>query len=242
MKTNNCTRMESLLPLHAGGDLSGKEAVQVETHLVGCAVCRTELAELSDGRAWLSGLAARAPELNDAQLAAVRDTVLRTIQRDQQRPVWTWLGMLRPARLALASLILLFAFGALAMWLRPADSPDELIGLPLTLEQKIVPELGISPPPLVSVHDRFLTGRRRLRSPRHISPRAPEQQADFARTPAALPDNVSLASLGDEASFADAAPAPEALRIEIQTADPNIRIIWLASSADASSLHPPTTK
>ena len=38
----DCRQVRSALPLHAGGDLSHKEAREVEQHLAGCPQCRTE--------------------------------------------------------------------------------------------------------------------------------------------------------------------------------------------------------
>lgn len=244
MKRTDCTRIESLLPLHAGGDLSDREAAQVEAHLAVCAGCRNDLAELRDDRAWLTGLAATAagaPEFHDAQLAAMRATVLDEIERARQPFAWAWLTGLRPARWAVAGLGLLLAFGALAFWLQRAVAPNELVALPPAPEPVVATYRSPSSLGLVIDERRATQARRRLDRRRYGSPRAPHQ-VEPAPLLAALPDDAPLVPTADEPRFTDAAPAPEPLRIEIQTADPNIRIIWLASSADAAALHPPTTK
>ena len=245
MKTSHCTQVERLLPLHAGGDLSGREAATVDAHLAMCAACRKELAELNESRAWVTGLAAReavAPIFNDAQLAAMRATVLSEISSQLDRPVWRWRTTLRPARWAFAALVLLLALGALVVSTRRAATPAEFVTLPPSLEETTVPEQGFVKPQLVASDRPVARARRSQDRLRHPARRPLVDWPSSTSMLAVLPDSAPLVPTGGETNPVDTAPAQEMLRIEMQTTDPNIRIIWFAPSADIGALSPPTTK
>ncbi|HKS27531.1 MAG TPA: zf-HC2 domain-containing protein, partial [Pyrinomonadaceae bacterium] len=53
----NCTKIEKLIPLYVGGDLSGRESAGVVAHLSSCGHCLTLLEEFEASRERLQGFA-----------------------------------------------------------------------------------------------------------------------------------------------------------------------------------------
>jgi Putative zinc-finger len=106
----NCLEWETRVALHAGGDLTGAEAVEVERHLGECSGCRIFWSELRDSLAVLQAAHAQVPAA--AHFTAVRSRVMAELERSA-RP-WRWVAWiaaaaavsallvaaLRPARLA----------------------------------------------------------------------------------------------------------------------------------------------
>jgi anti-sigma factor RsiW len=101
----SCSKFETDIALHAGGDLPAGSVARVESHLAECADCRALAEELRAGQALLGELSDE--PLEDAMLAAVRGHVLRQLWGSPSacgglsgRPYW---------KLALAAALVLAA-------------------------------------------------------------------------------------------------------------------------------------
>ena len=104
----NCVEWEERVALHAGGDLAGGEAAEVERHLGECPGCQVMWSGLRDDLAVMRAAHAESPAA--AHFTAVRGRVMAELER-QARPWWrmSWVyGMA-----ALAAVLL-----ALALWPR----------------------------------------------------------------------------------------------------------------------------
>jgi putative zinc finger protein len=186
-----CTDVETLLPLHAGGDLEHPEAADVVRHLSACARCAASSREHARSRAWLVE-AARGAEraLDESFHADVRRTVLLEL-RLRRAP-----GEARRAR------------GL--RWLAPALAAAAAVLLAvLAVRPRPVVREAPAPPGVVST------------APRPEPPVVARTRAEEPR-PAARPRRRRATS---------AVVPARVTRIEMQTPNPNVRIIWLARAS-----------
>jgi hypothetical protein len=131
----NCAEWEERIALHAGGDLAGAEAADVDSHLAGCPACRVfwsgmrgTLADLQEGHS--GGVWA-------AELAAVRAGVTAEIERG--RRVWR--------RLAWVSGVGIAAVVMLAVVARPGPlpRPPERVVLRIPAAPMVRPVARVAP-------------------------------------------------------------------------------------------------
>lgn len=223
----NCRRIEELIPLYVEGDLDQSSTAGVQAHVRSCAACRELAAEYEASQAWLH--AYEVPDFDEAFVDGVRRGVMRELAGHETRLpfVERLKGWLTPRRMAVAALMIIFMALTLVIYSsrprRDRDSHNQAKDLPTPGLEKNSEGLKVAseakPDP----------GRRRERqAPRRAlpvlvkSPRRPgvEPRQALARQPSMRP----------EAPVTDGGPPTynqEMLRIEFQTADPNIRIIWL---------------
>ncbi len=252
----DCTRMEELLALFVGDDLDARQTERVRAHLVGCAACQARADELAASRAWLQ--AAPPPQFDEAFYAGLRQSVLRELAlAENTGGRFDWLFAWRPQLrwqpvLALAATGLLLFVGWAAYRNVGSKSQDSLpayavatpspAALPPDVRkvsdlpgQKLLPSGGYAPNRLghspVNSSARLPGGRR---PPAHQAAE-PQEAAPRENTGAALVAQVN----GQNTRVAKPEPVtqPAVTRLEIQTADPNIRIIWLTPQPGAA----PTT-
>jgi Putative zinc-finger len=250
-----CTHVEKLIPLFAGDDLPAREADALRRHLDSCANCRRLAAEFEESRNWLRGFAA--PQFDEAMLDGLRDSVLRDISRIENRARWIqWFVPGWNLRFMTSmAVLLLVAFGA-AYAYRGRQSrmiPDE--------ENVVKTDPGGNQKYSTGGAQRTDEGSRVNPSP------VPTQYPPWKHTriinenrgvrPVQLPDIVIAAvpivppamDLGlvfelqpsSDMAMDDAVFNREMTRIEFHTADPNIRIIWLAPKESNSSSTKPNT-
>jgi hypothetical protein len=218
----NCTRVEKLLPLYAGGDLPPRVAEAASAHLVDCEACRRLAAEYEQSRSWL--VSAAAPEFDEQFFADLRGAVRREVALERALPeprsgfalLIGWKPLAATAALLLGGLL---TYRSLE-WQRPSAAKDE----------QVVRERADEPG---KPNSRSETATRQAR-PRQAQTqtirRRPRRTppTEFAQPAPNLIVQEPRAVSGESeaAAQADSGAPPEALRIEIQTADPNIRIIW----------------
>jgi hypothetical protein len=231
----NCRRVEELLPLYAGGDIDSRLTGQVRTHLENCGGCAELAADFEASSKWLAGAT---PELDEAMLADMKRGVMRELQTVKPRPGWfeilsgTVAGtLLRPA---VAAALLLLLFGALTLWVfvgRKASTPIEARGHP---DEVVKPEQTAVAPddsPGVTPKERSPGENRHPRvNPRRRS--GTQGRRQVLTQVANSPHKVESPSLRPVDSG-------RMLRIEIQTGDPSIRIIWFApEEVDSQQTNP----
>jgi hypothetical protein len=198
----NCTHTARLLPLYAGDDLDGRRALAVKSHLRSCPACRELAEEYAASGRWLRARAA--PAFDDEFFADLRASVRREIARgDAPAGFWQRLALRRGWRPApaLVAALLLIVGGLLAS--------SRLL---LTLDPPPPPTLAEAPPPTADEGEGV--GGREIK-PGRAPRRRPRAAVSFA------------VALRESPPEQEPAAEPEMLRVEIQTADPSIRIIWL---------------
>jgi hypothetical protein len=100
----NCVEWETRVALHAGGDLMGPKALEVEHHLGECSACQLLWSGLRESLAILQAAHAELPA--QAHFTAMRSRVMAELERSA-RP-WRRLAWISGVGVA-AALLLLFA-------------------------------------------------------------------------------------------------------------------------------------
>ena len=251
-----CTHAEKLIPLFAGDDLPAREAAALRRHLESCANCRRLAAEFEESRDWLRGFAP--PQFDEAMLDDLRDSVLGGIGRIEYRSRWIqWIVPGWNLRFAfatsLALLLLVAWFGLVINRRQPPNDPK-----PNQAEAQKGGRKQVESQSGKNSHEGANNDKRTAKS--NPGRRGPMQKMIKPRLNESLQTNERMIepdliaqhmNTGQTATDPSAVPDPanidpdanrDMLRIEIQTADPNIRIIWFAPKSDASPTTPPNTK
>ncbi|MBL8186679.1 MAG: hypothetical protein JNK38_01655, partial [Acidobacteria bacterium] len=214
------------------------EADDLRHHLTDCAQCRRLHEAFQASQTWLTTFAV--PEFDEASLATLRASVLSEIERQEKRG--SWLDRLLPKwnpRLVLAvSTAALVVVTSLSVTvyriqiasLKLGDGRVSVVtgGYPL----QITPGNQQASTPTVKE-------RRVRRSKPSESALLPEEALNngglsFPLEPPVIVPEQTESETTPPAEPEDKEPK-EMLRIELQTADPNIRIIWLTPKADSPS-------
>jgi len=247
-----CAQAEKLIPLYAGDDLPVEQTVELRGHLESCAQCRRLAVEFEESRNWLINFSA--PEFDEATLDGMRAHVLEEIGRVEKRPrLLEWILPGWNPRFAFVTatvLLLLIAASALIVY-RQQRSPITKPGDTVKDNHRDKTE---SPAPVDRDNEQQ---RRDIRiAETKPSSRKTTRKAfkpDLNKLPQVKiqpvePDLIAQTPVTDqpantEPSKNDLAENRNMLRIEIQTADPNIRIIWLAPKDASPNTKPePDTK
>lgn len=233
----NCRRIEELIPLYVGGDVDRRLSGEVQSHLKTCGGCAELAAEYEAGRNWLSGAP---PEFDEALLADVKRGVMKELENAKRQTGLFELmseaiarALVRPA---VAAGLLLAVLSALTLWFYAEKNGST----PPT--QAVVPEERVAPERVARDSDGDPAPGAK-EQPQGISvnhqPRAVNVSSNRRRrsigvtTEQAMTTEQAITKIAEPKNEA---PAPSAfavdsdgmLRIEIQTVDPNIRIIWFA--------------
>jgi anti-sigma factor RsiW len=199
-----CQVIARWLPLYVDGDLPPRKNERVRRHLESCLPCRGLSEEYRRSQQWLR--ASAGPALPGEKLEALRQAVWRRVEREP-RP--------SPLRLAVER-----ALVALRHWAGQPAVAGAAVGLVVLGSVTMTRVAGPGGPHLV------------------VPPEAPQEEvADEAPAEADDP-GILAAATPDEMEASDPAegePSEETsdsrMRIEIQTKDPNVRIIWLTPPA-----------
>jgi hypothetical protein len=244
----NCERVEKLLPLYVEVDLDAPSMEGVRAHLSSCEACAVVEAEFRSSQAMIHNFGV--PEFGAEFYEQMRGAVLAEINSRplQTRPslFQTFTRSLQFPRTALAaSLALLLLCGALSLILyrSMSKSGGALVSLEKSMgdfspgdlptesgEQGSADAIGKGGAGVsdVSVPQREFTAGNIVRRKRTQREPARRQRED------SLPQS-SDESIADiltperqlEATAGNSSPTQAVARMEIQTSDPSIRIIWL---------------
>ena len=246
----NCRRIEELIPLYIGGDLEADKADAVLAHTQACADCRELVAEYEESQNWLRSYTP--PAFDDASLNDLKMGVLREINRGRgQVTFFHSLTRLWNRRLILAtSVALLIIFGALAFYIHQSGAGGTGSDGELTAGDaghgKQLPEAAPQPDDVEAApragfirqrHHRAATFSRKVLAAHgagHIGPTVKRLDKRAVEPAVAIETNRARAT--------DPAGSQELLRIEIQTSDPAIRIIWFSPKENSSGSSKPTTE
>jgi len=229
----NCPQIEKLIPLYSGGDLPEEEEATVRDHLAFCEQCARIAGEFEESRDWLCGFTP--PQFDQPVFDDLRDKVRREITRVQSQPSLlerlTPLLNIRFALVSSSALILLVA------------------GLIFYINHRTTTTNHLS------LKDKNGTSQNNWDNPtRNPQPSGEQQKTTVIRSShrskiytlptVSTPDPKTIVlksnpfdlwlvageavnSLIDESQTAEVDSMQEMMRFEFQTADPNIRIIWL---------------
>jgi len=253
----NCRRIEELIPLYVEGDLDSDKAGAVASHALTCAGCNELVAEYEESQAWLRTYTP--PRFDDALLDDMKLSVLREIEARKTQV--TFLNRLAghwTRRLVLAtSAALLVTFAALAFYAYQnkagvaSDGNDLAAGGEAGQEKQspgIAPRSEIAPgleavkmaprASFIRGHRRRLAGSAR----RGTVARSLKNREPLAERPDMKGVQQAMAGETKDTLTDEQAAPPGVLRIEIQTSDPSIRIIWFSPKETAAHHTKPTTE
>jgi hypothetical protein len=214
----NCKQAEELLPLYAGRELHENYATRVTEHLQTCAACAQVAGEYRESIQLTEQFAP--PVFSDAVYAGIRQRVLREIEAEATPPAWlqTIANLFRPRLTWAIASVLLIAISLFAVYFivnkqsigpQLADIPPRKIE-PVTKEES--PDIS-APSSKAGEKKESLAGVSRPPRKRSVNTLVAAKTPDTST----IPNNVS----------AQTSSLPgKTMRLEIQTNDPNIRIIW----------------
>lgn len=231
----NCQQVEELLPLYAGRDLDVKSAASVEAHIQTCAACAKAANEYDEAFQLTQQFAP--PVFSEGVYAGMRQRVLRELQSQQRTPAWTQtiVGLFRPRLSWAVASVLLIAVSLFALYfVMKRGSVRKDLAKAASSNQRSDPQDGrqAAPPSpekrrehsLANVHQDGSKKRRKTSVARMNDRTANSQNSVAARQqvpPRKLSEPVVLQPFEVDASG-------ETMRVEMQTKDPNIRIIWFS--------------
>jgi hypothetical protein len=246
----NCKQAEELLPLYAGRDLEEKRATLVTKHVQTCAACARVADQCRQSVQMTEQFAP--PVFSEAVYTGIRRRVLREIQTQESAGAQTITSLFRPGLTWAGAVVLLIVVSMFAIYFIVDRQKDEqqLAHEPPARVQPGPQERAHSGPhqsnrldlaPLVQ------TGGKKQQVAADPPSRRKRSSGTLAERMSAVgatsPEAISLAntvsdhpgSLPEPTMFPDrdSAALPKTLRVEIQTKDPQIRIIWFV---------PPETK
>jgi anti-sigma factor RsiW len=223
----NCRRIEELIPLYVGGDVDRRLSGEVQTHLKTCDGCAELAAQYEASRNWLSGAP---PEFDEALLADVKRGVMRELENAKpQAGLFELMSetiaqtLLRPA---VAAGLLLVVLGALTFWLYAERQGSKPQTQAVVSEDKVAPERVARDP---HVHAKEQPRRAAVNHHRRaFEASSNRRQRSIGVTAQQAITKTAEATNEAQSPAALAVDSGGMLRIEIQTVDPNIRIIWFA--------------
>lgn len=239
----NCKQAEELLPLYAGRDLEEKRVTLVTEHLQTCAACTRVADEYHQFVQWTEQVAS--PVFSESVYAGIRQRVQREIQTEPIAPAW-WqpIASLFPPKpsWAIAGVLLialsLFAFYFIANRQNDgqqlADNPPAKVEpgtkAPSNSEPQSDTQAGLKPLVNTGGNKQQLAGASQLPGKRSRNATSMNTVAAKSRDARSTANNVSSQprNLPEPmlAAPRDSAALVKTLRVEIQTKDPRIRIIW----------------
>jgi hypothetical protein len=239
----NCTIVEKLLPLYVEGDASEREAVAVRAHLSDCPNCRAVETEFRASQARLHNFAV--PEFGAEFYEQLRGSVLKEINNSGTLARPSFFERLRASlqwrpvmAFSLALLILAGALSLTVLYRSLLRSNAPLLAIDKSMgDFSPLPEAEAG-----RTGDEANSGNAGARNPGSTARNTVRQRNARGGQPIMRPESSTSQSINTAssdvaearqktavASEKNVAPPTQAMaRMDIQTSDPNIRIIWLA--------------
>jgi len=229
----NCNRVEELLPLYVGHDLEEERTRLVTAHVHSCTECTRSAREYRETNQLLQQFGP--PQFSEETYLAVRNGVLREIERQSNATtLLKFVSRLFQPRLmwavstAVLLAVCLFAYYFIANRTNEqrfeqangASQPDKFKDLGTASGKDLKPALTGT----ADARPALGTGSRKSRFTQTVwhSRRAGEAPAVLVREATCSP--IEPTSPTRNSSL----PSDKTLRLEIQTTDRNIRIIWFS--------------
>ena len=241
----NCKQVEKFLPLYAGREVSPGRAQLIAEHLKECASCTEAAAHYDDARELMRAL--EAPAFADEFYADIRRNVWRKIEAES-RPsrfaamtAWLQPGFVWTA----AALLVTFSIaGVYFAAKRLTPRPDAIASVPAVV---VLPEQ-----PRSENHDSRISNpdkkpkpprqadmpRRGSRPGRMVAPDRPNPTVVYSSDAQVTRIESSSPIIGTDSSDLNFGSSSKILRMELQTRNPNIRIIWFTEREPKPVAHP----
>jgi anti-sigma factor RsiW len=227
----NCKHVQELLPLYVGRDLEQKRVKQVTAHVQSCAECAGSADEYRKSQQLLKLFTA--PPFSAATYAGIRQRVLREIERESSAPTLAQLfASLFRLRVWAVATALLLAVSVLAFYFIANRKNDRQQN-----EQQMVKNrsTGSQSDHLAGAVRAGLTGTTGVLATSSPKSRLnlPAQRMGHSRWAGGAPA-VQVKSAPDSLieakgpSLNPSSTSEKTLRVEMQTKDRNIRIIWFS--------------
>jgi hypothetical protein len=241
----NCRRVEKLIPLYVEGDLERRSSERIASHLEWCGRCNWLADEFRESQSWLRS--SEPPGFDEAFLTDFKRDVLAGVSIARPSFLGSLLGSWtqqwnRRQVLALGAALTIIC-GVLVLYLYQTKVQHHRAGQELANQTQTDAKDGPSRPDLTPATKPTPRASSRVRH------RSPVRSMVSQRTVA--PPLLSAAHKSPEPGSgrnADKQMIPgntfdsrEMLRIEIQTSDPDIRIIWFAPKEVDSNQNKPAT-
>lgn len=244
----NCKHVQELLPLYVSRDLEEKSAQLIQAHLQTCAACAASGDQYRETRRLLEEFAT--PMFSEAVYNGIRQNVLREIRQESldSSNLPQFVASLFPRRLtwALAAALLVAVAFSAVYFIANRKGTQTNDQPPLAGGRNVVDRPESTPTKEQEEHQ--ATNPRQQRAPApglaggtHRFERR-KNDATIKRAPSVAvkaPENTQLiaeaARNGNNPTnreiqpVRDSTETKKALRLEIQTKDPNIRIIWFSA-------------
>jgi Putative zinc-finger len=214
----NCKQTEELLPLFAGHELEEHHAQRVTEHLQTCTACAQVAGEYRESIQLTEQFAP--PIFSDAVYAGIRQRVLREIEAEAAAPAWlqSIANLFRPGLPWAIASVLLIAISLFAVYFFVKKQGNE-------------PQLA-DIPPLKIQQEESDPGSQAYNEAQVRAGEKKEQLAGITKpprkrssAPVATKTRDTWTTTNNVSAQTSSLPG-KALRLEIQTKDPNIRIIW----------------
>lgn len=212
----NCKQTEALLPQYAGRDLEEKRATLVTEHLQTCVACARVADEYRESVQWTEQF--RPPDFSEAVYAGIRQRVLREIETQAMAPAWsqTIVGLFRSRLTWAIASVLLIVVSMFAIYFS-ANRRHEGQQLADTNSGTQENKRADLPSAVNTGGEKQLFAGVPQRQRRKRS-RATSTANNFSPQPRSLPAPTLFPP--------NSAALTKPLRVELQTKDPMIRIIW----------------
>ena len=243
MRKMDCKRMTRMISLYVAGDLVGEPEREAAAHLAACQACRQLAEEFSESGSLLTQACAQ-PQFEAEFYAGIRNAVLGKIALDRIGSKPLIFGRLWRRRwvYAAAFAALIVAVVALQLFRSTSREPRNVALTPPATRPTAFDQTrrnSSSSGRLSESKQQSDRAARQTRPSHRLFARTDSRRVDSqieTRKPEGLDaagtarDNRKESAPVTLSSVASVAPraSSEISRIEIQTADPNIRIIWLA--------------
>lgn len=219
----NCEQFEKLIALEIEGDLPDKQVLKLSDHLSLCGSCRRFAEELRDSQMALHGYTG--DDFDESLLAGIRHNVLAEINQGNIRHspwdhIARWLGIsdFRRFAWAMTGVAAVLAMATIFAFLQLTHS-QKRIEIDIVAHSFPIPHLMINPPQ----PDGRSAPRRQRISYKQFRTKAEETIREVRPTPTVQDSGIGLESMS-------VGTKKGITRLEIQTANPNIKIILIADS------------
>ena len=219
----HCKQAEELLPLYAGRDLDEKRATLVAEHLRMCAACARVADEYRESVQLTEKFAP--PVFSDDVYAGIRQRVLREIEAGAMAPAWsqTIASTFRPRLTWAIASVLLILVSMFALYFVTTKGNDE---------EQLVDKSPANIEPGRKEHSNSGTESDNGKKRQLAGDPRPQQKrfrGTLADKPVAVKSRDVMSTTNNKPVVLpqnDSAALDKRLRVEIQTQDPRIRIIW----------------
>lgn len=227
----NCKQAEVLLPLYVSRDLDNHGEAMVAAHVRDCMNCGRQFAEYRAARQLLRESAP--PVFAEGMFDEMRKNVWREIEaesaaRSLSDIVASWF---RPRLIAAVATAVLIVLSVLGFYLvtRRTTVEYEAAGVVPGHSLRLKGDYANVPSPKPSPKNaRQAGGDRQLRTYRNLALTRSAPKVTATDASPVLPGASPIKGLPEESIASTAGDQRRPLRLEIQTKNPNIRIIWFA--------------